>query len=123
MNLLRSLLQPRYRPFWRALLAVLVLVVSWFAFKPASGTEEFNQLDKLQHAFAFAILAVVASLAWPAGSRHTWRIALALLAYGLLIELVQSRLPTRTASAADWMADAVGLALGLLVMRALRRFR
>jgi VanZ family protein len=36
-----------------------------------------------------------------------------LLAYGVLIELLQSRIPGRSAEAADVLADAIGIALGL----------
>ena len=42
------------------------------------------------------------------------------MAYGLFIELMQTQLPTRTGSMADWLTDGVGIGLGLLLHRALR---
>jgi VanZ family protein len=44
-----------------------------------------------------------------------------LLAYGLFIEVVQSWLPSRHADVLDLVADAVGIALGLLLLSRLRR--
>ncbi|MFN8892561.1 MAG: VanZ family protein [Betaproteobacteria bacterium] len=41
-----------------------------------------------------------------------------MLAYGVFIELVQSRIPGRAASGWDVLADAAGIALGLLAARA-----
>lgn len=46
---------------------------------------------------------------------------LALLAYGGLIEMVQSQIPSRTAAWDDLLADAVGIAGGLLLAALLRR--
>jgi VanZ family protein len=68
--------------------------------------------DKLNHLTAFASLAAVASL----GRVGAWvRIALALLAYGALIEVLQSFTGTRSAEWGDLLADGVGIASGLLL--------
>jgi glycopeptide antibiotics resistance protein len=61
---------------------------------------------------AFLQLAVVTRLAWP-GLGKLW-IVIGLLAFGLGIELVQAQLPYRTFAIADILADAAGIAIGLL---------
>jgi VanZ family protein len=98
---------------WRVLLLVLLAVVSWFAFMPVQFRDGALPLDKARHLMAFAVLAWVAMQAFAA----TRRVALALLAYGVFIELVQSQIPGRMASGADLAADAVGIGLGLLLAR------
>ena len=98
----------------------MMLVVSWLAFAPATPeTLSFAQLDKLKHLAAFAALAVVAHLGWLHARRAAWWTAMGLLLFGVFIEAVQSQIPTRTASAADVLADALGIALGLSLVRML----
>jgi VanZ family protein len=76
-------------------------------------TQTFEHLDKLEHAGAFAALMVLGSLAWP---RHLFRVAVGLLIYGGLTEVLQGTLTsTRSASAADWVADALGVGVGYLL--------
>lgn len=70
-------------------------------------------LDKWLHALVFAFLAV-----WFAGQYQResyWRIALGLAAFGLLIELLQSTITYRSAEWYDFIADLVGIALGLVI--------
>ena len=120
MLLPRLLFDLHLRRRWRLLLGALLAVVSWLAFMPASAAPTVQHLDKVQHLAAFMTLALVASLCWAPSRRTELATMLGLLAYGLFIELVQSQLPTRSASVADWLADAAGVALGLLLMRQLR---
>jgi VanZ family protein len=51
------------------------------------------------------------------------RVAAGLMAYGLFIEAVQTQLPSRTGSWADWVADLAGVALGLALARLMQRRR
>ena len=115
------LFDPRWRRNWRLLLLCLLAAVSWFAFMPSTPHDGLAQLDKLRHLLAFASLALVAALGWPPVLANTARIAGGLMVYGLFIELMQTQLPTRTGSAADWLADAIGIGMGLLLHRTLRR--
>jgi VanZ family protein len=103
---------------WRLLLLALLLVVSWFAFAPVHFDDRELPLDKLRHFAAFAALAWVAVQGFGRARPAATAVALALLGYGVFIELVQSLIPGRQASAADVLADAVGIALGLLAARA-----
>ncbi|MFM7507399.1 MAG: VanZ family protein [Rubrivivax sp.] len=99
---------------WRGVLLALLQVVSWFAFSPVQFRDGDLPMDKLRHLAVFGVLAWVALQGW---ARAPARVAAALLAYGVFIELVQSRVPGRHASAADVLADVAGIALGLLAAR------
>ncbi len=102
---------------WRAVLIVLLAVVSWFAFARVQFNDGGLPLDKGRHLAAFATLAWVAAQAFAGTQAAFVRIALALLAYGVFIELVQSEIPGRFASGLDVAADAVGIVFGLLAAR------
>jgi hypothetical protein len=69
----------------------------------------------LNHLMAFIVLTMLARAAWPQLKR-VWLFAV-LMAYGGLIELLQS-LPVinRSMSLYDWAVDAVGIALGLVLV-------
>ncbi len=114
--------ETRFRTHWRVLLAALAMVVAGFAFAPGRGPEmAFEGADKVHHILAFGALGVAALCALPAGAWAGAASAATLLGYGGFIELVQTHIPGRSASWADWAADAVGVAIGLLLAAALRR--
>ncbi len=104
---------------WRVLLALLLAVVSWFAFAPVPFDDGGLPLDKARHLAAFGALAWVAAQGFGRGAAG--HIFAGLLAYGVFIELVQSQIPGREASAWDVLADVAGIALGLLAARASSR--
>lgn len=110
---------PRTARRWRALLWLLVCVVTVLALSPAPPKSVDIGGDKINHLLAFATLATVAALAW---ARAWPPVALALLMYGGLIELLQSFTPTRKAEWADLLADATGIGLGLLLAAFLLRW-
>ena len=66
--------------------------------------------DKLNHVFAFMVLAALADRSFP-GGRFGPAKMLALLGLGISIEVVQHFIPYREASALDVLADAAGIAL------------
>ena len=93
--------------FWGCALAVLALSLA-----PASTPLPSTGWDKSNHLLAFATLAVLGARAWPG------RIAMllpALLAYGGLIEVLQSFTPDRAAEWSDLLADGLGVLLGWLL--------
>jgi VanZ family protein len=100
------------RQLWRGALVVLIVAVSWLAFAPVAPSDTVAHIDKLSHVFAFTVLTVVACWAWAPSGRRLVAVALALMAYGAFIELVQMQLPSREASWIDWAADALGIVLG-----------
>lgn len=92
------------RAFWLCALAVLAL-----SLMPAVPHMPSTGWDKSNHLLAFAVLALLGCLAWPGSAVRTLT---GLLAYGALIEVLQSLLTYRFAEWADLLADAVGLVWG-----------
>jgi len=123
MPLHRLLHDPRLRTLWRALLLAMMLGVCWLAFTPQPRALPFGNADKLHHVAAFIVLAACALLGSGAGRHAAGRAALAMGAFGVFIELVQSQTPGRTGDVPDLIADAFGIAIGVaLVLAARRRF-
>ena len=103
----------------RLAFAVIALVIAAMALAPGgAAAPRLLGWDKVEHAAAFAALALLARAAWPGLSRG-WTAGL-LLVYGAGIEIAQaSALVGRTASLADFAADAFGVAVGLAAAWAL----
>jgi VanZ family protein len=109
----------RYPQRWKIAGALILLIILAAAMAPAIlpwlvGREpSVPNVDKWAHGIAFAMLAL-----WFTGqyarSSYAW-IAIMLLLYGLLIEVVQSFVPYRSAELADLVADGAGICVGLLV--------
>jgi VanZ family protein len=109
-----SMIRPQRVLFWRIALGGAVLGFTVLALLPVERLPPlsvFNWWDKAQHALAFAVLAVLARLGWP--RVPAWRWCLALVVYGVLIELAQAATGWRHGSVADALADAVGVVAGL----------
>lgn len=98
-----------WRPglFWLCLLGVLVL-----SLLPGTQTLPSTGWDKSNHALAFVALFLLGDAAYP---RNAASIALSLLAFGGLIEILQSMTGYRFAEWADLLADGVGLLIGCLL--------
>lgn len=75
--------------------------------------------DKANHILAFYVLALLVDFSFPKDKLGLAKV-LALLTYGLSIEITQSFLPNRTASLLDLVADGVGIALYKLSLPLLR---
>jgi VanZ family protein len=88
-----------------------VLVVAYLAFLPSAESIGASW-DKANHLLAFAVMACLADLGWPAKRHAPLRWGL-LLSYGLLIEVVQHFLPLRQFSLLDWVADGIGILIYL----------
>ena len=103
-----------------ALTALIALVIARLTLVPhAPGPEGIPGFDKLAHFAAFAALTVPLTWRYP----HLWRVvALATLAYGGLIELVQP-LTGRAAEWTDLLADGTGALAGAFAVSRLRRGR
>ena len=96
-------------------------VVSLFALSPRPlTTQTLPNQDKWEHILAFAVLQAVASLRFRA---HLLPAAGMLLIYAGSIELIQSTMPGRTGSWADWGAGVVEILLALLVHIGITRCR
>ena len=94
--------------------AILVL-----SLMPPSPEMPTTGWDKSNHVLGFATLGLLSHGSWP-GRRMA---ALAgLLAYGALIEILQSLTPTRSAEFGDLVADGIGLAAGAVLPLLLARW-
>jgi VanZ family protein len=80
--------------------------------------EDIN--DKVNHIFAFYVLALLADFSFPKNGFGPTK-ALTLLGYGLLIEIIQYFLPYRSSSFFDLAADGAGLFVYWISLPALRR--
>lgn len=109
----------RYQPLWRIALALSLAAIVFLATTPNPYPVPASASDKVNHLIAFIELTLLARLAWPE-LKAAWP-AVALLAYGLGIELVQAGLPYREFSLADLAADGAGIAVGLALWRVLAR--
>lgn len=90
--------------------------VLFMAIKPAGAAPApFPLYDKLMHASVFAVLG-----SWFAALQSSARrwpiIALGLLAFGVAIELLQA-VTGRDPSVWDVVADIIGIAVGILLLR------
>ena len=90
--------------FWALFILVGCLVPS----QPSAGVVGF---DKLLHCAAFAGLALWFGAVYERSRALV--IALGLIAFGGLIELLQMLTGYRSAEWIDWLADTTGVALGL----------
>ena len=92
-------------------LATTVLVITWLALAQDPYPDvEFLLFDKLNHVVAFLVLAFLADYAFPLVQNHNikW---LALLGYGLFLEVAQYSTGYRYFEVLDLLADASGIAV------------
>lgn len=89
-------------------LAVAFVVINYLVFSRPTYSQSIPNLDKMGHLGSFFCLSYLTYLAFR--PRWYW-LTILLTGYAILIELVQSRLPYRSASIADVLADFIGIAL------------
>jgi VanZ family protein len=99
----------RLHAYTRWAFAVSLVVVLVFSLMPPQTIEPPLGWDKMHHAVTFAVLAMLGSSAY---AERKVQVLLGLLAYGGLIELLQSLTDYRTAETMDVVADGVGLLVG-----------
>ena len=93
--------------------SVVVLVLSLIPIDAPPAVDEYN-LDKLVHGTMFATLTYCFARAH---ARAQWPlIALALVAYGGVIEGLQALTPYRTSSLFDALANTVGISIMLFAL-------
>ena len=99
--------------FWICFAGLNALALSPAPYLPP--LDIFNWWDKAQHAIGFGTLTVLAVLAYPQVSKY--RVTVLLLLQGVTIEVLQYWGGFRFGDWQDAVADAVGVALGLLLVK------
>ncbi len=100
--------------FFRCSFIITLIAVTYFATSETTEITVFSISDKLNHLFAFFVLAAQLDYSIPESSFNRKKIIF-LLFYGALIELIQYFLLYRTCSLADFFVDGVGILFYLLV--------
>jgi VanZ family protein len=105
---------------WRSIFfAALLLVMALMLIPLKHSNDGWVYADKLQHIAVFLVLAMIGFMAYP--NKLRW-VCAGLFVYGGLIELLQQIFTlSRQASLADWLADVVGVTLGLTLYFALQK--
>ena len=99
-----------HRTVWRSAFWALLVITVWMSLVPVEQVPNaFHFWDKAQHALGFAALAGLGLLAYPGRSRT---VVAGLLLLGVGIECAQALSGWRQGDWQDWVADAVGIALG-----------
>ena len=113
-----------WRRVWRWVWALLAAVLGVATLTPGELATGMTSNDKLDHLLGFGVLAAAGLLALAPARKHQLTVGLGTLAYGALIELLQTQVPGRSGELHDVLADALGVVLGITVVGALRwRFR
>ena len=99
--------QVRSFTFWGPLLFATYMALTPLAHKVATSVS-----DKKLHLLAFGYLSIAFWWAFPRWGT-SYIAVVALVSYGVLIELLQGFIPNREASFADLVADCIGILLGL----------
>jgi VanZ family protein len=89
-----------------------VWVATWFPMAASLDAADVTEhADKLVHVGLFAILGIVGKHGWLRADQRR-RVVVFLLGFGVFTEALQLLVPGRSASMGDWLADAIGVALG-----------
>lgn len=101
---------------WKGIAALALLAATLVLLDPRGGAlgPSFPFDDKVQHVALFALLAMLAALAYQ--DKPRWGIFLALVLYGAAVELAQAR-TGRSPELLDLVADALGAAVVFLLRR------
>jgi VanZ family protein len=96
-------------PGFRVALAVTLVVTMYLATTEQNFAVIDDANDKVKHILAFCVLAFLADYSTPKIKFNLSK-GLLVLAYGLLIEVIQYFLPYRESSLYDLAADGIGIA-------------
>ena len=103
-------------PLTFAMTTVLTVAMLWPIKTPPSGPEG---IDKLVHLIAFAALAFPLART---GRFGLTSVSIGASAFGAIIELIQPSF-NRSAELNDWVADVIGVAIGIVCGLIYRRLR
>lgn len=93
---------------FKVIFYLTLIVGCYLAFSPVEDSFQAKLNDKALHFLGFFVMSLCAQLAHP--SARFSILALGLISFGLLIEVIQAFLPYRSFSWWDWASDALGVA-------------
>jgi len=103
---------------FKIILIISIITISILSTKEVNIESSFNFLDKALHFLCFSYLTLVTWLSRILNKDlHVYVIV---LAYGILIEIVQRFLPYRSFEYLDIFADFVGIIAGLIIIKILK---
>ena len=105
---------------FRIVLVISISLISILSFQEVNFEYSFNFLDKVLHFLCFIYLTLVTWLSRILNKDlHVYVIV---LAYGILIEIIQRFLPHRSFEYSDIFADFVGIIVGLIIIKIFKNF-
>lgn len=96
-----------------ALLGAYALGVAFVSLRPVD-TSSLNSLDKVFHLAIYALFALIASRAVRQETAFQL-VCVAIVAFGGILEVLQSAVPGRMMSLADFAANSIGVLLAMLL--------
>tara|TARA_Y100000768_G_scaffold289599_1_gene223728 strand:- start:220 stop:570 length:351 start_codon:yes stop_codon:yes gene_type:complete len=103
---------------FRVILAISVCIITILSIQEVNIESSVNFLDKVLHFLCFSYLTLITWLSRILNKDlHVYVIV---LAYGILIEIVQRFLPYRSFEYLDIFADFVGVIAGLIIIKILK---
>jgi VanZ family protein len=99
---------------WKAIGWLGVILALILSLTPPMLNESSGQTDKIIHLSGYAVLTF-----WWAQliTQKRWKLALAVVLFGIVIELLQGLTPTRQPDVLDALANSCGVLLGWLIAR------
>ena len=105
---------------FRIILVLSIAIISILSIKEVNIESSVNSLDKVLHFLCFSYLTLIAWLSRILNKDlHVYVIV---LAYGILIEIIQRFLPHRSFEYSDIFADFVGIIVGLIIIKIFKNF-
>ena len=99
---------------WLTIVGLVVMTIVPANERPVSGLQH-----DLEHFSAFGLAGLMFGFAY---AGHLRALSLSAIGFALALELSQIPLPTRHARLEDFIVDAAGACLGILVAHACRKF-
>ncbi len=109
----------QYPTLFRFTFACYALLVLWASLRSGGGPQPIEHFDKLMHFLFYALFTILAA-GCSLKKNNFFYLSLFIVAYGILMEVFQSFLPTRMMSLADIIANSSGVAMVVLVFIKLR---
>jgi VanZ family protein len=100
-----------FRNFSRIAFVIGLLAVILLSLLPEEVLPDPGTWDKLNHAMAYGALALAGGLGFR-GLRSLLFVGIGLLILGIALEITQTVLTSRSASAYDALANLIGISLG-----------